>query len=105
MKNLLLVLMVLGSISAFAGFETLDDAQLAVTPRNGDIAASMTFSIAGEQAKRIYDALETAEGSVQSELNDSLQSVRIVSQTQEVTCIKQNLEGGKFYSCAIGMPL
>jgi hypothetical protein len=105
MKKLLIGLLALGSISAFAGFEKLDDAQLAVTLKNGDIAPSMTVSIIGIQAKRIYNALESAHGSNKTELNDSLQSVRIESQSQEVTCIQQNLKGGKFYSCAVGLAL
>jgi hypothetical protein len=105
MKKLLIGLVALGSISAFAGFEALDDAQLAVTSRNGDISPSVTVSVVGIQAKRIYDALETAHGSKKSELNDSLSSERIESRTQEVACIKQNLDEGKFYSCVVGQAL
>ena len=105
MKKLFIGLLVIGSFSAFAGFETLDDAQLAVTLGNGNIAPSLTVSVVGIQAKRIYDALETAHGSKKTELNDSLCSVRIQSQSQEVTCIKQHLDEGKFYSCALSQAL
>lgn len=105
MKKILIGLLALTSISAFAGFETLDDAQLAVTSSNGDISASVTFSVLGIQAKRIYDALETAHGSIKSELHDSLSSERIESRTREVVCIKQQLDEGAFYSCVVGKAL
>lgn len=105
MKKILIVFVSLVSLSAFAGFEALDDAQLSVKSRNGDIAASLSISVVGAQAKRIYEALETAHGSKKSELNDSMSSERIESLSREVSCIKQHLDEGTFYSCGLSQSL
>lgn len=105
MKKMIIGLFALYSVSALAGFEPLDDAQLSVTSRNGDISASVTVSVFGVQAKRIFDALETAYGSKKTSINDSLSTERIESRSQEVICMKQQLDEGSFYSCVVGKAL
>lgn len=105
MKKLLIGLVLMGSISIFAKFEELDNATLAITSRNGDIAPSLTISVLGIQAKKIYDTLNKTHASRKSELNDSFNSKRIESHSQEVICIKQHHNEENFYSCTISHAL